>query len=302
MTSLLIHYPSFRLTCVHTVFADLEYSATEKVDYNLWQLHSYVNTEYRRIIARMKQSQHVVVRRKLEKHYGVFLRTSQNFYKVYIQRLDARYELTELRHVLDGIAMEKMTINDTIKNASDDHRQLILQSCHQTLIHLGDLSRYKAQRNQKAPSYQDALTYYHLAHDLIPTSGYAHHQMGIASLDEKKHLDIIYHFYRALAIQEPHPIAMQNLEAELRSLLVPSAPTRRSGPPDPREAFVGWFSKLHAHLYQGEAFSQHQELENEVIHRISLAIKEPDTAEILLKMVLINIAAFHVANQKLKRK
>jgi protein SMG7 len=297
---LLLIGPSFRAACVHTIFLDLQLAAAEKVDSSLWQLHAQVNTEYRKILSRLKNSQHVVVKRKLEKHYIGFLRTSQHFYKAYIQRLDARYEIRELHRVVQGINVEKMTIPDRIEHTPLALRQIVLKSCHQTLIHLGDLARYRAQQQRKGAALEGALTCYLLAHDLIPTSGYAHHQMGIVQLDDKKHLDIIYHFYRAWAIQEPHPNARQNLESEFRSLLLPSAPSRRSGPLDPQEAFVNWFAKLHAHLYQGEAFTQHQELEDEVIHRLGLATKEKNSAETLLKMVLINIAAYYVANQRLR--
>ena len=241
-----------------------------------------------------------MLKRKLDKQYGNFLKTSQYFYKHYIQRLAACFGLPELHRVVEGIKLEKMTITDAIPEPPSDLPDAVLKSCHQTLIHLGDLSRYRAQARQKVPTYEAALTYYGLAHDLIPNSGFAHHQMGIVYLDDRKHLEIIYHFYRAWAIKQPHPNAKQNLESEFKTLLVPNAPARRSGPADPQEPFIAWFGKLHAHLYKGEPFAQHQELEDEVIHRLVMASKAPNTADMLLKMVLVNIASYHVASGKLR--
>jgi protein SMG7 len=272
----------------------------EKVAVILWQSHSIVNSEYRKTLNRLKSSQLSAQARKVDKLYTSFLRTSQYFYKGYIQRLSARYQLPELERMANGIKAESMTIDNPSDSVSAELRTSILESCHSTLIHLGDLSRYRSQARHKVPSYETALTYYSLADDLIPNSGYAHHQMGIIYLDEKRHLDIVYHFYRALAVEHPHPNAMQNLEAEFKTLQLPSTPARRSSRPDPQDAFILWFVRLHAHFYKGEPFSQHKEMEDEVLGRLEMATRLPETLGILLKMVMINISAYHVANTKLQ--
>ncbi|KAI8231433.1 Protein SMG7 [Colletotrichum sp. SAR 10_96] len=292
---------SLRLACIQTVFHSFEYGTTEKVDNSLWQAHSLVNSEYRKASLRLKGSQHNVLKRKLDKMYMAFLKTAQGFYIAYIQRLAAVFPVPELLRIAKGIKAENLVEQNPIANVTPVVRQCILKFCHAALIHLGDLSRYRTQNRPKVP-YEAALVYYSLAHDIIPTSGFAHHQMGIIYLDEKKHLDIIYHFYRALAIEEPHPMATQNLEAELKTVQQPSTPARRAGPPDPQEAFVLWFVRLHSHLYKGEPFPQHQELEDEVISRLEMAIKAPNTREMLQKMVLLNIAAFHHSNRKMTNK
>lgn len=59
-----------------------------------------------------------------------------------------------------------------------------------------------------------------------------------------------------------------------------------------------WFVRLHALFYKGETFSQHTELEGEVIHRFDMLAKNLEAGDILLKAILINIAAFHVAGAK----
>ncbi|KAK1971903.1 telomerase activating protein Est1 [Colletotrichum sublineola] len=293
---------TLRLACLHVIFHDFEYSATEKVDSNLWQAHSIVNSEYRKVLGRLRSSQLAVQKRKLDRMYSGFLKTAQKFYVAFVQRLSAVYPIPELQRIAEGIKAEKLPEENPMANTTPAVRQTILKYVHSALIHLGDLSRYRMQARHKVPSYEAALTYYSLAHDIIPTSGFAHHQMGIIFLDEKKHLDIIYHFYRALAIEEPHPMASQNLEAELKSLQGPVTPARRTGPPDTQEAFVAWFVRLHSHFNKGEVFSSYQELEKEVINHLEIAIKTPNTRPMLLKMVLLNMSAFYASNKKLSSK
>ncbi|OHE96091.1 telomerase activating protein Est1 [Colletotrichum orchidophilum] len=291
---------SLRLACLHVIFHDFEYSAAEKVEANLWQAHGLVNTEYRKVLGKLRTSQLAVQKRKLDRMYSGFLKTAQKFYVAFVQRMSAVYPIPELQRIAEGIKAEKLAEENPMANTTPAVRQIILKYVHLVLIHLGDLSRYRMQARHKVPSYEAALTYYSLAHDILPNSGFAHHQMGIIYLDERKHLDIIYHFYRAMAIQDPHPMAAHNLEAELKSASAPSAPARRTGPPDPQEAFVTWFVKLHSHFSKGEPFPQHEGLEKEVINHLEMAIKAPNTQGILLKMVLLNMSAFYVYNNKAK--
>ncbi|KAF6824631.1 Protein SMG7 [Colletotrichum plurivorum] len=300
---------ALRLACINVIFHAFEYAATEKVDGNLWQAHALINSEYRKTLARLKSPQHVT-KRKLDKMYGNFLKTAQSFYIAYIQRLAAACPIPELLRIAEGIKAENLAEENPMANVTAPVRQSILKFCHAALIHLGDLSRYRTQARPKVP-YEAALTYYSLAHDIIPTSGYAHHQMGIIYLTEKKHLDIIYHFYRAIAIEEPHPIASQNLESELKDvvqlssqskLTLQSTSGRRTGPPDPQDPFMLWFVTLHAYFYKGEPFTQHKELEDEVISRLEMAIKATNTRDMLQKMVLLNISAFQGSVKRMNSK
>lgn len=147
-----------------------------------------------------------------------------------------------------------------------------------------------------------ALLYYDLAHDVKPSSGDAHHQMGMIYTEENNHLLVVYHLYRSLAIEWPHGNSTRNLEIEFKQLLQSSPPSRRTGPPHPNDAFSNWFVKLHAYFYKGEQFSQQAELENEVLHRLEMMLKKPDTFALILKMVLINIAAYYVAKSRIESK
>lgn len=298
------HIPSLRLASMHTVFLDFKLATERQVEEQLWQIHVYVNTEYRKMLGRLKAQHQVVVKRKLVKQYAAFLRTAQYFYRGYIQRLWARYEIPELERIAREIKMDGISTTERVNAVSMAViKPAVVRSCYDTLIHLGDLSRYRYQASHKGHGTDIALTYYSLAHDINPESGYAHHQMGVVFLEEKKHLDIVYHFYRAMVVASPHPNAALNLEVEMKSLISQqAAPKGRNTPLDPQETFASWFIRLHARFYKGEEFSQHAELEKEVLHRFETTIKTAGTLPLLFKMVMINICAYSVANTKVSGK
>ncbi|XWW97581.1 hypothetical protein V2A60_005565 [Cordyceps javanica] len=288
----------FRLACVQTVFLDFEYAANENTEEILWNLHTSINSEYRRILGRLKSSSQAVERRKTEKLYTNFLRIAQKFYQGYIQRLSARYDIPELKRVARGIEVEQMTASDLISPVPSELNAKVLRSCHSTLIRLGDLARYRVQAKHKNSGYDMALTYYTLAQHLLPKSGFAFHQMGIVSLDQGSHLDGVYHFYRAWAIRYPHPNAKSNLEMEFKSLQQPGSNKSKHASSGPQDAFTMWFVRLHALFYKGEAAAQYKELEREVIHRLEMAAANGSCRDIILKMSFINIAAQHIATLK----
>ena len=291
-----------RLACVSTIFLDFDYAVAESTEEVLWQLHSTINGEYRRILSKLRQDSRVVEKRKVETKYGHFLRIAQKFYKGYIQRLAARYDIPDLRRVARGIETEEMNAKDLISPVPSPLSDKVLASCHSTLIRLGDLSRYRVQAKHKK-SYDVALAFYSLGHGLMPNSGFAFHQMGIVNIEEGNHLDVVYHFYRAWAVKKPHPMARQNLEAKFKSLSShgSSAQRGKSSPGSTHETFIMWFLRLHALFYKGEPVSaQHHELEREVMHRLAMAAKDATCAHILLKMSLVNMSATSIASAKSK--
>jgi tetratricopeptide (TPR) repeat protein len=238
-----------------------------------------------------------------------FLKTSQYFYKGYIQRLASHFDgLAELRKIAHRLNLNTLSADDLVK-VSEETKHLILLSCHATLLRLGDLSRYRNDIRTKDRSWDTAMSYYGLANDLYPKSGNAFNQMAVISLAEGQHLNAIYHLYRALAIDEPHPAAESNLEIEFKKITkewasgsrrsVPNGTNPGGGAAGP---LISWFVRLHAKLYKGEEFSGHDELENEVLSQMTVLLKEQPLEAILDKMVLINIAAEYFAAERLQSK
>ncbi|KAI0024656.1 hypothetical protein F4780DRAFT_546985 [Xylariomycetidae sp. FL0641] len=293
-----------RLSCLQVIFHEFEYAVDKKVETSLWQAHTFLNGEYRKVMSRLMAQNQVVQRRKLDKLYRGFLKTSESFYRVYIQRLSARFFIPELRQAAFGTELAPTETAPDEVSPPKPLRSMVLKSCQTTLVRLGDLARYRCQTSEKLSkgTFDKALDYYGLANILDPQDGSAHHQMAVLHQLQGQHLDIVYHFHRAIAIAKPHELALGNLEREFRGLENTST-SRRGNVKDPSEAMVTWFVRLHAFFFQGEQFSQQAELEEEVLHRIDLAMKveSTDAPETLLqKMVLINIAAYDIATEKVK--
>ncbi|KAI0383144.1 hypothetical protein F5Y04DRAFT_40344 [Hypomontagnella monticulosa] len=293
----------FRLACMNVLAFDFEYAASKNVELSLWQVHTFLNGEYRKVMGRLLAQNQVVVRRKLEKQYRGFLRIAQSFYRVYIQQLSSRFYIPELHQVAHGtdIAPEKIPPPDS--TPPPQLRPMILKSCQITLVRLGDLVRYRCQMAEKvsnsSTNFDKALEYYGLANTIDPDDGSAHHQLAVLYQLQNRHLDIVYHFYRSVCTTKPHELGVTNLEREFRGL--EGSSTARKGPiKDPSETMVTWFLRLHAYFFQGEPFSQQAELEEEVLHRIEMAMKSGNDEAILRRMTFINIAAYDVAMEKVK--
>ncbi|KAL8356435.1 hypothetical protein RB601_001642 [Gaeumannomyces tritici] len=296
---------AFRLGSVATVFNDFNFATEKKVDKQLWQAHALINNKYRSVLAVLgsKTDPKVVLHRQVERKYGKFLRTSQSFYKGYLQRLSKRYPIPELERVAHSIKTEDAAQVEVAPDRDADINAKVLVSCHATLLHLGDLSRYRGQVERKTHTFDKPLAYYSLANDLIPNSGYGHHQMAVVFLGEKdKDLAAVYHLYRALAVQEPHPNALQNLEVEFKKLRPSSPPRGRNASLDPQVTLATWFVKLQAIFYTGETLPQQAELEGEVAHRMQMLLVTKDSNEVLMMMTLTNITAYYIARQRAEKK
>ena len=238
-----------------------------------------------------------VERRKLDKRYVDFLKTSQFFYKGYIQRLASHFAsgMGGLRRIAHCLSLSTLSVDERVQ-VSPKVERLIELSCHATLLHLGDLSRYRNEIRTKDRSWESSMAYYHLAGDLCPDSGSSHNQMAVIALADGNHLDVLYNLYCAIAVNEPHPAARKNLEVEFKKITTSweknEAPQTRK---DSEATLILWFVRLHAKLYKGEDFSTYDELESEVLSRLAILLKEQSFEVTLEKFVLTNIAAEFLA-------
>ncbi|KAL2067996.1 hypothetical protein VTL71DRAFT_16094 [Oculimacula yallundae] len=289
-----------RVASEAVIFADFVFATTMKVEGRLWDAHTLINGRYRKMMEKVKKQQkNHVERRSLAKHYADFIKTSQFFYKGYIQRIASHFDgLHNLRRIANSLQLSTLTADRRLRVTPETER-LIEKSCHATLMRLGDLSRYRNSFRTKDRSWAPALGYYALANDFCPENGYAHQQMAVIALAEEDHLDALYHLYRALSTKEPHQLASGNLEHEFKKIIsafekkVPQAKT------DKVSTLCGWFVLLHAKFAQGVDFTaQRVELEREILSRLSLLVKDQTFGETLEKLVIINIAAQHFAANK----
>lgn len=261
-----------------------------------------------------------VEKRKLEKHYLDFIKSSQRFYRGYIQHLSSHFGgIVELEKVARKFNFESaqrpipsgcdlqstnmfcfsllfLDLSATPPSTiTPDLRLRILQSCHATLIRLGDLSRYReTELASNKRNWGPAIGYYDLASVIYPASGASHNQLAVIALADGNHFRATYHLYRALSAHNPHPSAKGNLEIEFKKVMNAWAKRELIRPEDqgiPGKALAPWFVYLHAQCYKGDDFPEHDELESEVMSQLAVDIRERSHEGTLQKFCLVNIAA-----------
>lgn len=185
-------------------------------------------------------------------------------------------------------------------------KRKILISCHQTLIHLGDLHRYReTELSGTDRKWGPAVGFYTLARMIYPASGTPHNQQAVIALADDDSFRGTYHVYRALVVQEPHPGAKGNLEIQFKKITTSwsngEMETMAVGNSAlASQPLINWFLLLHAKNYKGQHFSQHDELEDEVMSHLRIELKERSIDGILHKMVLINTASQYFAGIRLE--
>jgi hypothetical protein len=187
-------------------------------------------------------------------------------------------------------------------------RNTVFQSCHQTLIHLGDLSRYRETElvdKDKERNWGPAKGYYDLAAEIYPDSGGAHNQLAVVSREDGDHFRSVYHLYRSLACKLPYPQAKANLELEFKRIIAAwdkgqLISNHKSADGNTGRALVAWFVRLHSKIYKGEEFAAHDELEGEVLSHLAIELKERPLDSILPKIILINLAAEYFATVQMQ--
>ncbi|PLB51862.1 hypothetical protein P170DRAFT_91924 [Aspergillus steynii IBT 23096] len=264
-------------------------------------MHLKINTRFRKLLSRFRdetvKKKKPVERRKLEKHYLEFIKSSQRFYRGYIQQLSSHFgSIPELEKVARKFNFDTdLPVGNSTPQASGDLQRRVLLSCHGALIRLGDLSRYReTELVSKDRNWGPAIGYYDLAMIIYPASGMSHNQLAVIALADGSHLRATYHLYRALAAQEPHPSARSNLEIEFRKVKTAWAKQELIRPEDagvPGRALAPWFVYLHAQCYNGTDFPEHDELESEVLNQLAVDLKERSLEGTLQKFCLVNIAA-----------
>ncbi|CAI6336548.1 unnamed protein product [Periconia digitata] len=299
----------YRAACESAIFADFESASSHQIEQQLWNAHLQVNTALRKHLrTARKHKERVVELRKLHKTYLQFIKTSQRFYRLFILNLDAQFDgIPELRRV--ALRWKDDASRPSSRRSIAAHLKThVLQSCHNTLIQLGDLSRYRETElgDDKDRNWGPAIGYYGLAADIYPDSGHSHNQLAVIAREDGNHFRSVYHIYRSLSSKIPYPQAKQNLEVEFKRIVHAwdkGELINNQRSPDGNavsRALIAWFVRLHSKCYKGEEFKEHDELEGEVLSHLAIELKEHSLDSILQKIILINLAAEYFASFQMK--
>ena len=186
----------------------------------------------------------------------------------------------------------------------------MLNSCFNSLLHLGDLSRWREQvRAEGEVNYGPAVGFYDLASTLRPDSGKPHHQLAVvaASSPIPDDLRIVYHFYRSLTAVIPHPKAEANLEQQFQKIMSRADSSRAVTRQQLEEKatvtdLVSWFIQLHAKCHGGPVFEEYVQLEQNILGYVTMNILELPMGLVLQRLVLVNVSAHWVAKKKVESK
>ncbi|KAK6007277.1 hypothetical protein QM012_006285 [Aureobasidium pullulans] len=301
----------FRTAAAHALASDFLSARAADIEVRLWNAHNRLNVRLRKQLSKLRKerSSKPVETRKFIKLYLEFLKDSQRYYRDYIQKLNARFGgIQDLERIARQVRSDPVS-KPSRKLVSPQVQAAVILSCHQTLIYLGDLFRYRAaERLDKEPDWGPAIGYYALAASLRPESGLAFHQQSVVAFEQGDFLRSTYYLYRSINVDEPHPNAIPNLELQFKKIttgwqkgdLVP-----KNSPQDPvasRKALTSWFIRFHSLSYNGEQFAGYDELEREVLSRTITEIKARTLDGILSKMTLINFCAQATAGNQFESK
>ncbi|KAL8701445.1 MAG: hypothetical protein Q9201_004897 [Fulgogasparrea decipioides] len=271
-----------------------------------------MNNDERHCLSLVQQSEKLkgkkkpVEQRKTASVYLKFIKSSQRFYRSYIKRLASRYGgVREIEAIAQKFSFDASASEGTTKKFTE--RRHVLQSCHQTLIHLGDLSRYReseldGKKNEK--NWGPAIGYYDLAIAIIPYSGLPYNQLAIISKAEGDHARALYNLYRALSAFDPPPTAFDNLSLEFRKIREAwnrnqQVTDTEESSDDPLANLQRWLPALHSCCFDGAESGQYDNLESKVLGQLATGLRERSVkTNFVNRMVLSNIAADFAAGDR----
>lgn len=287
-----------------------ESSRKRSIEERLWDLHGKVNSYYRKQLKHLKTSRgqkRIVEQRKVGRRFLEFIKSSQRFYRNFVQGLHSFLGgVKELDAIADRLTLSTQPSDGNVAT-SRDSQWLILNRCHQALIHLGDLSRWReALHKTEKCDWGPAKCYYDLARRIYPASGTSHHQLAVIALQDANHLEAVYHLLFALAVEEPHPSAKDNLDIEIKKI---EDSWNERDQFDVQATTIGQisgndteslFARLHVYHHKGQKCSEQEELEYKALEKLVADLKTRSGDATLRRVVLVNIAAEYLAGQRLR--
>lgn len=174
---------------------------------------------------------------------------------------------------------------------TEDKKENLLRSCYETLIHLGDLSRYRATELNET-KWGPAIKYYRVAETIMPNNGTSWNALAVISKQNHDPFLTIYNVYRSLSVEYPFPSGAANLKLEFNKLHEKHASvTATQVPQDAPKDWRYRFAMLHASCYSSDAFRDHEQLELEFLEQVSLELQAHPSQSLLKESCMLNIAA-----------
>ncbi|KAL8861430.1 MAG: hypothetical protein Q9178_002303 [Gyalolechia marmorata] len=294
----------YRVLYENSILASFEHALGTKLEDGLWDAHVRINDHFRKRLGHfrdLKGKKKPVEQRKAAKLYLRFLKSSQRFYRGYLQRL-----ATHPGGISGSAIIARKFTWDSASPTAEKNTQTtpelqdaVLRSCHRTLMHLGDLSRYRESEldvKGKKKNWRPAIGYYDLAIEINPSSGMPHTQLAIIARIEGDHIGTLYHLNRAQIAIEPPPRAINNLDRELKMLRVSLKPADfLVDTSDPPTHLKRCLPLLHSYYFGVSVSQEYNEIEGRVLSHLSKGLKERTLDTELVNMIVLSNIATDIA-------
>nr|XP_043631207.1 protein SMG7-like [Erigeron canadensis] len=203
------------------ILEDNQFSEKHNVEFSLWDWHYKRIVEFRNHYNTLSASDSTTSQhrggpartdkaQKIRLQFKTFLSEATGFYHEFLLKIRAKYGLPMGQFYPDS---ENHNLNEKDEKKSAEFK-MGLQSCHQCLIYLGDLARYKGlygEGESKGRDYAAASSYYLQAASLWPSSGNSHHQLGVLANYSGDEFLGLYRYFRSLAVKYPSSTSKENL-------------------------------------------------------------------------------------------
>ncbi|KAK6534791.1 hypothetical protein TWF281_006091 [Arthrobotrys megalospora] len=284
------------------LFQDIEYCQNDEIPGKCWLIHHKIILRYSKAIAALKKDgKRPVELRKMYAYFTKFIKLSSKFYRALIQRLISHFGVYNLKFVAVEFKFE-LDISDRERDYPSQIQNFATLVCYESLLHLGDLSRYRENygepnpRNPDAKNWGPAKGYYTLARKVLPAHPKAFNQLAVLAQYEQSHFTAIYYLYRSLLAEEPDEATHETTLGNLKICFVKILKDHASLDGATSDEITSMFSRYHAHCFLSIDASEYESLKSDLLNQITLAVKERAVPTVILnRMILINIAAEHLA-------
>ncbi|KAL8913452.1 MAG: hypothetical protein Q9171_001745 [Xanthocarpia ochracea] len=298
----------YRVLYENQILTSFEHALCTKIEDRLWDAHVRINDHFRKQLGYfrdLKGKKKPVEQRKAAKLYLRFLKSSQRFYRGYLQRLATHSGgISEIAVIARKFTLDSASPTpEKNTQTTPELQHAILRSCHQTLMHLGDLSRYRELEldvTDKKKNWRPAIGLYDLAIEINPSSGMPHTQLAIIARIEGDHILTLYHLYRAQIAYEPPPRAINNLDRELKMLRVSLKPAdfpvdtsdHTGSPPTYLKRCL---PLLHSYYFGVSVSQEYNKVEDRTLRYLLKGLKERTLDTELVNMIVLSSIAADIA-------
>jgi len=189
-------------------------------------------------------------------------------------------------------------------------QEKLLRSCYNSLIQLGDLSRWRETElaGSGKRNWAPAIGFYDLASTILPQVGTAQNQLSLIALADGNLLRGIYHLYKALSTPEQQlkPL-VDNLSRAYQKIDTLADRTKiiytrkdKTGVVT-ASSFKDCYLMLLSDCFRGRDIAEAAQFEGQVMLQLGLALTQDDQRSTTYRVVFINIAGNSFAEEAFKK-